>query len=77
MPFRAGACPDVGLWDYRVHVHEAGEYVLNLHNHVGADTVFLYAFRTESDHSGDAGVDDGGHMHDAGEHHHGDGGHMH
>lgn len=73
---RAGACPDAGLWDYRVHVHEGGEYVLELHNHGGAP-VFAYAYRMESDHSGDGGVDDGGHDHGDGGHDHGDGGHDH
>lgn len=66
---RAGACPDVGLWDYRVHVHEAGEYPLHIHHH-GSEPLFLYAYRTESSHSGDASVDDGGH-------HEGDAGHEH
>jgi len=78
---RAGACPDVGLWDYRVHIHEGGQYVLHLHHH-GDAPVFFYAYRTESSHSGDASVDDGGeHMHDedAGEHMHEEdaGEHMH
>lgn len=79
---RAGPCPDVGLWDHRVHIHEAGEYVLHMHHH-GSSPVFLYAYRTESSHSFDGGPDhDAGHMHDDGGHsddggHGDDGGHSH
>ena len=67
----AGACEDAGLWDYRVHVHAAEDFLLELR---AEGTVWVYATKADAGEGGD-----GGHMHDhdAGHTHEHDGGHTH
>ncbi|MBO6937029.1 MAG: hypothetical protein JJ863_18805 [Deltaproteobacteria bacterium] len=73
-PKIAGACQDSGLWDYRVHVHAAEDFLLQLE---GDGTVWFYAAKTPGEELDDGGMHhhdhDGGmhhHDHDGGTHHH-------